>query len=160
MNDVTGGNFHISGARVKVNGSNIGSLNQDGATVSWEPDIHFHQSAKFGSTPVAASIIGIEATIELNIGETTMNNLELAMAGSKKEGGVLNLGGVAGRKLTGVTLRLEPFDNTEVWVLSNAVQSGGVEVSYSPSDERVYTISFRGLIDTNEEEGEELGYVS
>jgi len=36
--DLTPGNFHIAGAKVFVNGQNIGSLNQDGAIFTYTPD--------------------------------------------------------------------------------------------------------------------------
>lgn len=155
--DLTPGNFHIAGAKVFVNGQNIGSLNQDGAVFTYTPDVHLHMSAKFGSTPVAATVIGVEVTAELNIGETTKENMELVMAGIATSGERLVMGGVVGAQMAGVELLLVPFDDTESILLKNAVSTDPIEVSYSPSGERVYVAKFTGMIDSTSDTVGEIG---
>lgn len=146
--DLTPGNFHISGGKVYIDDENIGSLNQDGAVVNYNPDVHLHQSAKFGSTPVAATLVGVECTMELHIGETTQANLARVLAGANDAGSHIELGSVVGDQMTGVEVLLVPFDDTDSWVLHNAVPVSNVEVGYSPSNEREYVVTFRGMIDT------------
>lgn len=146
--DVTPGNFHISGAKIYIDNENIGSLNQDGATVSYKPDVHLHMSAKYGSSPVAATLIGVEATIELHIAEVTKDNLLKVLAGASEDGNKVAVGGVVGSQLTGVELLLVPFDDTESWIFTNAVPVSTVEVGFSPSKEREFVVTFQGMIDT------------
>lgn len=155
--DVTPSNFHISGGSIHINGENIGSLNQDGATVNYAPDVHLHLSAKYGSSPVAATVIGIEATMELNIGETTLDNVLKTFGGIIDDSGTPRMGGVVGTQMTGVELTLTPFDGTFSWILHNAVPISNVEVAYSPASERAFVVTFRGMIDVSTDS---IGYLS
>lgn len=155
--DVTPGNFHISGAKIYVDNVNIGSLNEDGAIITYAPDIFKHNSAKFGSTPIAMSLIGIEATVELHIGETTQDNLLLSLAGASEDAGKVVFGGAVGSQLTGVELLIVPFDDTESWVFHNAVPTSSVEVGYTPKDKREFVVTFQGMIDVTTEEVGQFG---
>lgn len=155
--DVTPGNFHISGAKIYIDGENIGSLNQDGAIVNYNPDVHLHMSAKFGSSPVAGTVIGVEATMELHIGETTRENLLRVLAGATEDGNKVAMGGVVGQQLTAVEVLLVPFDDTESYILHNAIPVSNVEISFSPNKEREYVVTFRGLIDVTTETIGEMG---
>lgn len=155
--DVTPGNFHISGAKIYIDNENIGSLNQDGAVVNYSPDVHLHMSAKYGSSPVAGTVVGVEATFELHIAETTKENLLRVLAGATEDGNKVAMGGVVGQQLTGVEVLLVPFDDTESWILHNAIPVSNVEVGYSPSGEREYVVTYRGLIDTTTDTIGEMG---
>jgi hypothetical protein len=154
-----GENFQISGAAIEVNGQSVGLLHESGATVTVSPDVHLHMSDKYPSA-VAASITGRETTIEMNLGESTLANLKTALAGSTGTGAELNLGGLAGTKLTPATIKLVPHNGTETWNFKAAVPTSEVEAVFAREDERIWTVTFTALVDTDEADAENVAYVS
>jgi hypothetical protein len=153
-------NFRIGSGDLLVNDVSIGATTQEGVVVTYEPDVHLHLSGKYGSTPVKASLIGQKLTIKIVMEEVTADNMEIALAGSVSADDKVKFGGVAGREITGVELKLVPFDGTESWVFRNAVPTSPVEVAYQPNNERVYSVTFTALVDESFPEAESLAYVS
>ena len=85
-------------------------------------------------TPVKASIIGYEVTVQITMAETTLANLK-AIAGSTT--GVTMQTVIAGREVNGSELPT-PLDGTHSWTFRNAVPTSPVEVLYQVENERVY----------------------
>ena len=99
-------------------------------------------------------------TIELNILETTIANLAEVLAGGALDGAVIDIGGQAGREISGKEIILTPLDGTESWTFKNAVPSGSVEILYSPTGDRIYKAMFTALVDEASVEDENLAQVS
>lgn len=154
------GNFHIGAGDLKINSVSVGHTTPEGVLVNIEPDVHLHLSGKYGTTPVKAALKGYMVTVQVTMGETTLANLQDAIAGANQDAGKLQLGGLAGREIPGVSLTLEPFDNTENWYFTNAVPSSPVEVAYQVENERVYQVTFTAMVDENAAEAENIGYMS
>lgn len=140
-------NFHIGAGELTVNSKDVGHTTPEGIVVNVEPNVHLHQSGKWGTTPVKASILGYEVTIQITMAETTLANLNKAIAGSTTGGNNLQIGGLAGREVEGNEIVLTPFDGTESWTFRNAVPTSPVEVLYQVENERVYQVTFTALVD-------------
>ncbi len=153
-------NFNIGSGDLLVNGSSIGGTTQEGVVVTAESDVHLHMSGQYGSTPVKASFIGQKLTIKVAMAESTAENLEIAVAGSLLEDDKVKFGGNAGRPLTGVELKIVPFDGTESWVFRNAVPTSAIEIAYQPNNERIYTATFTAMVDESFPIDENVAYVS
>lgn len=153
-------NFKISPADLKVNGASIGGTTEAGIVVTYEPDVHLHMSSQYGNTPVKASLIGISLTLVVAMAESTAQNMVKALAGSTNSGGKVKFGGMAGTALTPVALQVVPFNGDASWTFRQAVPTSSVDVAYTGTDERVYTVTFTALVDTSVPAGEELGFVS
>lgn len=154
-------NFRIGAGALTVGGVDVGDTTQEGIVISYEPDVHFHMSGRYGSTPVKASILGVKLTLKITIGESTLANLAKVLPGSVLDGSTrLNLGGIAGEEIDGVPLVMTPNDATEPWVFRDAVISGPIEVAYQAQNERVYAATFTALVDEAAPDESVLGYVS
>lgn len=153
-------NFKIGAGELYINGTSIGCTNQDGVTVTYEPDVHLHLCGKFGSTPVKASIIGKKITIKVAMAEVTSVNMVNALAGTISADGKVKFGGAAGSEIVGKELKLVPFDGSESWIFRNAIPSSSVEVAYQAANERVFNVTFTALVDESFPVDENLAYVS
>lgn len=152
--------FRIGAGAIIIDSEDIGHTNEEGALVIVEPDVHLHQSGKYGSAPVKASLIGRTITIEVTVAEYTLDNMERVYAGVTRVGDKIQFGGVAGVNIPGKDLIIDPFDGSEAWHFTNAVPTSAVESAYSPQDERLMKVTFTALIDENAAEAENLGYFS
>ena len=151
--------FHIGAGSLSVNGEDVGLTTQDGVIVHYKPDMHMHTSGKYGNTPVKASIIGMELTLEITMAEHTRDNIARAYAGVVAEDGKILFGGLAGREVEGQPLVLTPFDGTEPWHFRNAVPTSATESNYSTKNERLTKVTFTALVDMDAEEASNLGYL-
>lgn len=154
------GNFHIGAGDLLLDSVSIGHTTPEGVLVNIEPDVHLHLSGKYGTTPVKAALKGYMVTLQVTMGETTLSNLQKAVAGANSDAGKLQLGGLAGREIPGVALQLDPYDETESWFFTNAVQTSAVEVAYQVENERVYQVTFTAMVDEGAAEAENIGYMS
>lgn len=154
------GNFRIGAGDLTVGGEDVGYTTPEGVVINVEPNVHIHQSGKYGTTGVKASIIGYEVTVQITMGETTLENLERAIAGSTSVGSKVQIGGVAGREVAGAEIVLTPFDGTESWTFRNAVPTSPVEVLYQVENERVYQATFTALVDDSAADAENVVFVS
>lgn len=152
-------NFHIGAGSLTIGGTDVGETTEDGVVVTYEPNIHLHHSGKFGTTPVKASLIGMNLTVQVTLGETTLANMQKVFAGVITETGQVKFGGVAGREITGAELVLTPFDGTDPWTFLNAVPTSSVEVAYQVENERVYQVTFTALVDEEADDDENLATV-
>ena len=154
------GNFRIGAGSLTVNSQDVGYTTPEGVVVNVEPNVHIHQSGKWGTTGVKASIIGYEVTVQITMAETTLANLERAVAGSSSSGARVQVGGLAGREIAAEEIVLTPFDGTESWTFRRAVPSSPVEVLYQVENERVYQVTYTALVDDAAAEDENIMFVS
>ena len=152
--------FRIGAGSLAIGGVDIGFTTEEGVVVSYEPDVHLHMSGKYGNSPVKASLIGQNLSLEVWMAENTVTNMANAFAGVVNADGKIKFGGVAGREVEGKALVLTPFDGTPAWSFRNAVPISSVETNYKVNDERVIQVTFRAMVDTDAPEAENLGYVS
>jgi hypothetical protein len=153
-------NFHIGAGELEVNSQDVGHTTPEGVVVTVEPNVHLHQSGKWGTTPVKASILGYEVTVQITMAETTLENLNRAIAGSTTGGNNTEIGGTSGREVTGNEIVLTPYDGTESWTFRNAVPTSPVEVLYQVENERVYQVTFTALVDEDSPEDSNVVFVS
>jgi hypothetical protein len=152
--------FHIGAGSLSVNGDDVGHTTPEGVVVNVAPNVHIHQSGKYGTTGVKASILGYEVTVQITMAESTLDNLERAIAGATAAGSRVKLGGLAGREVVGAEIILTPYDGTESWTFRNAVATGSVEVAYQVENERVYQVTFTALVDEDAAEDENIAFIS
>lgn len=153
-------NFRIGAGALSVDGEDVGLTTEEGVVVNYEPDVHLHNSGKYGNTPVKASLIGQTLTIEVWMGENTFDNIERAYGGVKQADGKIKFGGLAGREIVGKELILTPFDGTPAWHFRKAVPTSEVELNYKVNDERVIHVTFTALVDVDAADDDVLGYIS
>ncbi len=153
-------NLKIGAGALSINGDDIGYTTEEGVVVSVEPDVHFHLSGKWGTTPVKASFVGQKLTVEVWMAEHVLDNLESAIGGSVQADGKLKFGGLAGREISGVVLVLTPFDGSPAWTFRNAVPSGAVDANYKVNDERIVHVTFTAMVDDGMPEEENVAYIS
>jgi hypothetical protein len=153
-------NFRIGAGSLSIDGSDVGGTTPDGIVVNYKPDVHLHLSGQYGNTPVKASLIGQELTLEIWMAESVFDNIENAFAGVRQEDDKIKFGGFAGRELTGHELILTPFDGTPSWTFKNAIATSNVETNYKVNDERIIHVTFQAMVDEDAPEDENLGYIS
>ena len=153
-------NFRIGAGALSIDGTDVGLTTPEGVVVNYEPDVHLHMSGKYGNTPVKASLIGQNLTLEVTMAEHTLSNIEDAYAGTVQADGKIKFGGLAGREVSGKTLVLTPFDGTPSWVFRNAVPTSAVEAAYQVDNERVIQVTFTAMVEEGVPEAENLAYVS
>jgi hypothetical protein len=154
-------NFQIGAATVRYLGVDLGHTNEDGVTVSYEPDVHMHMSGKFGTTPVKASLVGKKLEIEVSFAEITLANFEKTFSGSALNGGILEFGGTAGEELTGGELVVLPnHGNIKKWTFKNAVITSAVQQEYSPSNEQILKVTYTAMVDEDSADDDNLAEVS
>jgi len=154
-------NFQIGGATVRYAGVFLGHTNEDGITISYEPDIHMHMSGKYGTTPVKASLVGKKVTIEVNLAEITLANFKKTLSGSTLPVSTLLIGGVAGEELVGAELVVLPnHGNIKKWTFKNAVITSSVEQEYSPSNEQILKVTYTAMVSENVADASNLAEVS
>jgi hypothetical protein len=152
--------FNIGAGELSVNSIDVGHTTEEGIVVMLEPNVHLHRSGKWGMTPVKASIIGYEVTVQITMAETTLANLKKAIAGSTTGGNNVQIGGLAGREVNGSEITLTPFDGTHSWTFRNAVPTSPVEVLYQVENERVYQVTFTALVDEDSPDESNVVFVS
>jgi len=152
--------FRIGAGELFIDGVSCGHTTQEGVVVNYEPNIHLHKSGKFGDTPVKASLIGQNLTVQITMAETTADNMENAFAGVVSADDKIKFGGVAGREIAGKEIKLIPFDGTETWVFRNAVPTSNVEIAYQVDNERVYQITYTAMVEVGVPEDENIAYFS
>lgn len=153
-------NFRIGAGALSVDSVDVGLTTEEGMVVSYEPDVHLHMSGKYGNTPVKASLIGMNLTLEVWIAEHVLDNINRAFAGAVKSGERVKFGGVAGREIVGKELVLTPFDGTPSWTFRNAVPISSVDTNYKVNDERIVHVTFRGMVDMDAPEDENVAFLS
>ncbi len=158
-------NFHIGAGAISIDGSDVGATTPNGVVVNYEPNIHLHESGKYGKTPVKASLIGRLLTVEMELAESTLLNMSRVFAGAETEGTSPNItkvkfGGIAGVEIDGKTVVLTPFDGTPSWTFRNAIPSSPVAMNYTVEDERVFKVTMTAMIDSGVPEDENLAFVS
>ena len=154
-------NFRIGAGALAIGSvGDIGGTTQEGMVVNYKPDVHLHLSGKYGNTPVKASLIGQELTLEVWMAESVAENIELAFAGVVNEDGKIKFGGLAGREIVGQELTLTPYDGTPAWKFKNAIPTSNVETNYKVNDERIIHVTFQAMVDNDSPEDENLAYIS
>lgn len=153
-------NFRIGAGSLSIEGQDVGLTTEEGMVVVYEPDVHLHLSGKYGNTPVKASLVGINLTLEVWIAEHTMQNILDAFSGVTGSTGRVKFGGVAGREVVGKELVLTPFDGTPSWTFRNAVNVTSVDTNYKVNDERIIHATFRAMVDMDAPEDENLAFLS
>lgn len=151
-------NFRIGAGQLSIDGSDVGLTTEEGMVVHFEPDVHMHLSGKYGNTPVKASLVGQNLSLEVWMGEHTLANIAKAFAGAVTAGGKISFGGMAGREVIGHVLILTPYDGTPKWYFKNAVPTGSVDTNYKVNDERVIQVTFMALVDITSADTDNLGY--
>lgn len=157
-------NFHIGAGAISIDGKDVGATTPNGVVVNYEPEVHLHNSGKYGNTPVKASLIGKLLTIDMELAESTLLNMSRVYAGATTDGATtptkVKFGGIAGVEIEGKTIVLTPYDGTPGWTFRNAIPSSPVAMNYTVEDERVFQVTFTALIDSTAPEDENLAYVS
>lgn len=153
-------NFRIGAGALSIDGVDVGHTTEEGMVVAYEPDVHLHMSGKYGNTPVKASLIGQNLTLEVWMAEHVLDNIEDAFAGVSRAGARIKFGGIAGREVVGKELVLTPFDGTPSWTFRNAVPVTSVDTNYKVNDERIIHVTFRAMVDMDAPEDENLAFLS
>jgi hypothetical protein len=151
-------NFRIGAGDLEIDGTSVGHTTEEGVVISYEPDVHFHLTGKYGTTPARASLVGITLTLEVWMAEHTFANIESAFGGVLNDGQI-KFGGLAGREMTPMTLALLPYDDSPAWYFRKAVPTGAVETAFKVNDERIIHVTFQALVDENAADDDNLGYV-
>lgn len=152
-------NFHIGAGAVSIDGTDIGETTPNGVVITYEPEIHFHKSGKYGNTPVKASLIGRTLTMEMELAETTLANMGKVFAGAEVVGTETVMFGGIPTEIEGVELELTPYDGTPPWRFHNAVPSSSVAMNYTVEDERVFKVTFTAMISSENSEDNNLAAV-
>lgn len=143
-------NFHIGAGDLFIDSENIGATTADGIIINYEPEVHQHKSGKYGNTPVKASLIGETLTIEVTMAESTLENMLKAYAGvtvdDENDISKLKFGGISGGEIEGKIIILAPYDGTANWTFENAVPTSSVAMAYTVEDERVFKVTFTGMM--------------
>lgn len=158
MSDVS--NFKIGAGALSIDGRDVGYTTEEGAVVTYEPDVHLHLSGQFGTTPVRGSLVGQNLSVEVWIAENTFSNIEDAFAGVTRSGDTAKFGGNAGVEIVGKELVLTPFDGSASWTFKNAIPISPVETAYKVNDERILQVTFRALIDPDSDTDENIATLS
>jgi len=152
--------FRIGAGELSVGNESIGYTTPEGVVVTIEPNVHLHQSGKFGTTPVKATVLGYRVEVQVTMAESTLENLAKAIPGSVLNINHLGIGFSGSKPLTPVELVLTPFDGTPEWTFRNAVPTSSVELAYQVENERVVQVTFTALVDDDADDDSNIAYAS
>lgn len=156
----TPANFRIGAGALAIDGEDVGLTTEDGVVINYAPDVHIFHSGKYGMSPMKAALVGQVLTLEVWIGEHTLENIERAFAGVVNNDGRIEFGGLAGREVEGHELVLTPFDGTPSWYFRQAVPTEAAETAYKVNDERIIHMTFTALVDIDAAEQDNIGYMA
>jgi hypothetical protein len=162
-------NVRLGACSIVFNSVDLGHT-KGGVTFKIERELSEVTVDKYGSTPVDMVLTGQKATIEVNLAESQVANLNVAVpegdyvtgtAGSR-----LNLGTEAGYSLRddAAQLTLHPAENaagdlTGDIVFYKAVSTDSVELPFEIDNQRVFKVTFTALVDETFGNGRRLGHI-
>jgi hypothetical protein len=142
-----------------------------GVEVSYAPEYHEVFLDMYGKSPVEQVLIGEVMKAKVPIAETTYNNLKAAIPAATEVAGVdgkkkLTIGRLPGWKLSQVAapLVLHPLTyddavkNYDI-TLHKAVPTGEIKFLFEFDKERIYEVTFVGLVDTDRTAGDFIGVI-
>jgi len=146
----------------------------DGASLGYtEGDVTFddgletreRKAAQYGENVVDLIGLGQKPTITAHIAEPTLANLQVWMPEAVVETNTLHFGKKPGWKASQYAkqLILRPLKasgTTEDICLHKAVVRNRGEVGLNSEDDRVYEVTFLGLVDETKDDGKLLGYMN
>jgi len=134
--------------RYPIGGSYVAAgYTEDGVTVSYEPtftDIEVEEEVN----PIKSMLTKEVTEITANLAETSLFNIDKAIAGSVLAGSVVTIGGGAFKEMSIKVVGKNPagFDRTiEVY---KAVSVGKVGMAYKKNQKTVLPVTFRALKET------------
>ncbi len=113
---------------------------------------------RYGDQVVGYVDMGTTVEAVLNVAEETLNNIEKYFPNSTRVGDIVHFGGTVGSALTGYPLVLDPTDGGDPIIIYLAVPNAGevVEVPYTVSDQRTWSVTFKGIPDDTRPDGQAL----
>lgn len=117
---------------------------EDGVTLTYgadEADIEVEEE----TYPIDSVITKETTEITCNMAESSLFNMDKAMAGSVLSGNVITLGGGVNKKLN-LTLEVEtPAGFKRTYYIPKAVATGAVGVPYKKGEKTLYPVTFKAL---------------
>lgn len=162
-------NVTVGACSITVNGVTIGhtmggsKLMVDRKFVELEVD-------EYGKTPVELALTGQDLKLETTLAEPTVNNLAAVLPEQTKVNGSLGqkigIGVDAGATLRqyAVPVQLHPLsrpstDLTADVLIYLAVNDQPVDLNYEVDKQRIFKVTFRGLVDESRGNGYRLGQI-
>lgn len=135
-----------------------------GVEMTYTPDIKETSVDQYGSTPVAASIIGERLEVKVTLAESSLAEMNKAIAGGTLVTGAtkdeINVGSDGATSLTGQELVIHPTaegaSTDKDVTVHKAVVIGAVVLPYKTEEETLFEITFLALIDEAKATGEKL----
>lgn len=136
-----------------------------GVSVVYTPEFYDSKVDAFGSTPVEQFLVGENISVECQLAEFTLANLQVAINQSTLVGDdSISVGSKAGKRASenAGLLVLHPINSSgledDVSVYK-AVVTGELQIEHKNDGEKVLPVMFKGLIDENRTDGNLLFYV-
>jgi hypothetical protein len=162
-------NITVGVCAITVNGVAIGHT-LGGSTLTIDRKFVELRVDQYGETPVELALTGNELKLETTMAEPTLQNIYTAIPEQTEVtgglGSKLGIGVDAGATLRqyGVPIQLHPVnraltDLTQDVLIYKAVNDQPVALDYMIDKQRVYKVTFRGLVDENRGNGFRLGQI-
>ena len=97
------------------------------------------------SFPIARTITKETVKITCNMAESSLYNLDKAMAGSILSGAVITLGGGIIKTMSVRVTGKDPAGNARTWVFSNCTANANVSMKYTKAGKVVVPVTFQAL---------------
>ena len=116
---------------------------------------------RYGDQVVGYHDMGTTVEVVLNIAEETLNNIANFFPNATRVGDIIYFGGTVGAELTGYPLVLDPTDGGDPIIIYQAVPNPGetVEIPYTVGDQRVWSVTFKGVPDDTRPDGRTLFHI-
>jgi hypothetical protein len=116
---------------------------------------------RYGDQVVGYHDMGTTVEVVLNVAEETIANIESYFPNSTRVGDIVYFGGTVGAALVGYPLVLDPTDGGDPIIIYQAVPNPGevVEVPYTVGDQRVWSVTFKGVPDDSRPDGRTLFHI-
>jgi len=156
-------NIRTGPCQLLLDGVSVGYTEGD-ATFSDGLQVRERKVAQFGENAVDLIGIGQQPLVTVRIAEGTLANLQAWMPEGAVSGGSLYFGRKPGWKASDYAKRLTlvPLDSAgaaEVCLFRAVVRSRGL-VGFNSENDRVYEVTFLGLVDETRTDGQLIGYIT
>jgi len=138
-----GGSTIVSALRLSSNFTEVG-YTEDGVTVEYtadETDVEVEEE----TFPIDRVITKETAAVTCNMAESSLFNMDKAMAGSLLSGSILKLGAGTNKKLTVQIRGLDPAGYIRAIQIPSCTATGAVGMSYKKGEKTVVPVTFQAL---------------
>jgi hypothetical protein len=151
-------NFDVGAAQITLGGTDLGGVR--GVTLTVETEVVDMGVDQYGNSLLDQATSSERVSVEIGIAEHDIDRFKDAIPAATKENAKLvTVGRTASHRLEQYAKELiihplsQGTSKDRDITIYKAISNGSFELSYSPEEQRIFTVTFHGLIDLTKDDG-------